>query len=214
MLVADGSSRVVDGDGVGADQHRVAQRRAAGGCRGAGLDAGHPAAGAVGGGAAAVEGGGELPGHERAAVVDGERPDRVESRAPRPRAGRRSTSTPAAREGRGATGGDRVGSAWAKTTRATPASTSAWAHGPVRPVWLQGSRVTTAVAPRARSPASASASASACGRAGAAVEALGDLARRRRRAGRSRRAGSVRAGTPGVRGELDRAQHRAVARRR
>ena len=35
--------------------------------------------------------------------------DRVESRGPRPRAGRRSTSTPAARERRGAAGGDRVG---------------------------------------------------------------------------------------------------------
>ena len=36
-------------------------------------------------------------------------------------------------------------------------------HGPVRPVWLQGSSVTTAVAPRASSPAAARASASACG---------------------------------------------------
>ena len=34
VLVADGELRVVDQDGAGADQDRVAQRRAAGGCRG------------------------------------------------------------------------------------------------------------------------------------------------------------------------------------
>ena len=54
------------------------------------------------------------------------------------------------------------GSVWAKTTRATPAATSASAHGPVRPVWLHGSRVTTAVPPRAASPAWRRASTSAC----------------------------------------------------
>src|SRR5699024_12376019 len=36
------------------------------------------------------------------------------------------------------------------------------AHGPVRPVWLQGSRVTYAVAPAARAPAACSATTSAC----------------------------------------------------
>src|SRR5699024_4288873 len=36
------------------------------------------------------------------------------------------------------------------------------AHGPVRPVWLQGSRVTYAVAPAARAPAPCSATTSAC----------------------------------------------------
>ena len=51
-----------------------------------------------------------------------------------------------------------------RTRRAvTPASTSAWVHGPVRPVCRHGSRVTTAVQPRARSPASARATTSACG---------------------------------------------------
>lgn len=46
---------------------------------------------------------------------------------------------------------------------------SAWAQGPVRPVWLQGSRVTYAVPPRARSPASRRALTSACGPCGALV---------------------------------------------
>ena len=41
------------------------------------------------------------------------------------------------------------------------AASSAWAHGPVRPVWLHGSSVTTAIAPRAADPADASASTSA-----------------------------------------------------
>jgi hypothetical protein len=56
-----------------------------------------------------------------------------------------------------------VGSSTAMTTRLIPALISAWAHGPVRPVWLQGSSVTIAVPPRARSPAWASATISACG---------------------------------------------------
>jgi hypothetical protein len=43
----------------------------------------------------------------------------------------------------------RPGSATANTTRLTPASINATEQGPVRPVWLQGSRVTMAVAPRA-----------------------------------------------------------------
>ncbi len=69
--------RVVDLDGAGADQHRVAQgpqsvRVEAGG------RAGDPATGAVGGGAASVEGGGELPGDEGPAVLDGEGPHPVE----------------------------------------------------------------------------------------------------------------------------------------
>ena len=63
----------------------------------AGGGAGDPPAGAVGGGAAAVEGGGELPGDEGPAVLDGEGPGPVERAAPRRRAGRASTSTPAAR---------------------------------------------------------------------------------------------------------------------
>ncbi len=109
------------------------------------------------------------------AVVHGERPGPVErpgrgrpGARPRPRCRRRAA--PAAPPA--ATG---LVSAWANTTRRTPAAISAPAHGPVRPVWLQGSRVTTAVAPRAASPASCRAAASACGRARAAVEALGDL---------------------------------------
>ncbi len=73
------------------------------------------------------------------------------------------TSTPAARSRAAPPAATGLGSAWANTTRPTPASTSACAHGPVRPVWLHGSRVTTAVAPRASAPARASASTSACG---------------------------------------------------
>ncbi len=57
----------------------------------------------------------------------------------------------------------RFGSGTAYTTRLMPASISASAHGPVRPVWLHGSSVTYAVPPRARGPAIRSASTSACG---------------------------------------------------
>ncbi len=76
-LVADGQFGVVDGDRAGADQHRVAQRPEPVRVEPGG-PAGHPAAGPVGGGTAAVEGGGELPGDERPAVLDGERPGPVQ----------------------------------------------------------------------------------------------------------------------------------------
>ena len=66
-LVAHGQLGVVDLDGVGADEHRVAQRAQAVGVE-PGRPAGDPAARAVGGGAATVEGGGELPGDEGAAA--------------------------------------------------------------------------------------------------------------------------------------------------
>ena len=62
-----------------------------------------------------------------------------------------------------------VGSGTATTTRATPAARIASAQGPVRPVCAHGSRVTTTVPPRARSPACWSARTSACGPPGAAV---------------------------------------------
>src|SRR5918997_3348200 len=62
-----------------------------------------------------------------------------------------------------------LGSGTATTTRATPAATSASVHGPVRPVCAHGSRVTTAVPPRARPPAWTSARTSACGPPGGAV---------------------------------------------
>ena len=74
-----------------------------------------------------------------------------------------STWTPASRSVAAPPAATGVGSSTAMTTRRTPAPISASAHGPVRPVWLQGSRVTTAVPPRARSPAWASATISACG---------------------------------------------------
>ncbi len=74
-----------------------------------------------------------------------------------------STSTPASRSRAAPPTATGFASVWANTTRRTPAAISASLHGPVRPVWLHGSRVTTAVAPRAASPASASATTSACG---------------------------------------------------
>ena len=74
-----------------------------------------------------------------------------------------STSTPASRSVAAPPRASGLLSDWAYTTRATPAASSASVQGPVRPVWSQGSRVTTAVAPRAASPAAASASTSACG---------------------------------------------------
>ena len=113
------------------------------------------------------------------------------SRSIRPNA----TSTPASRNVVSPPAAIGLGSGWANTTRATPASTMAWAHGPVRPVWLQGSSVTTAVAPRASAPASARAAASACGlprRGGTPPRSRP----RRRPAGRSRPAGSGPAGRP------------------
>ena len=45
------------------------------------------------------------------------------------------------------------GRRWPPPRASTPAAISASAQGPVRPWWLQGSRVTYAVAPRARGPA-------------------------------------------------------------
>jgi hypothetical protein len=72
-----GQLRVVDLDGVGADEHRVDERPEPVGVAPRG-GAGDPAAGAVGGRAATVEGGGELPGDEGAAGLDREGPDPVE----------------------------------------------------------------------------------------------------------------------------------------
>ncbi len=76
-LVTDRELRVVDLDGGGADEHRVAEAAQAVGVEARGT-AGHPAAGAVGGGAAAVEGRGELPGDERPLVLDREAPRTVD----------------------------------------------------------------------------------------------------------------------------------------
>lgn len=75
-----------------------------------------------------------------------------------------STSTPAARRRSAPPEEWSPGSPTAYTTRETPAAMRASAHGPVRPVWLHGSRVTTAVAPWAAPGVSCdSASTSACG---------------------------------------------------
>ena len=160
VLVADGELRVVDLDRAGADDHRVAQRAQAVGVDPRGRR-GDPAAGAVGGGAAPVEGGGELPGDEGAAVLHANVQARLSARAPRragrprPRSPRRAAwPLPRSRPGWGRAG---------RTPRGDAGVDRARAHGPVRPVWLHGSRVTTAVAPRASAPASASASTSACG---------------------------------------------------
>ena len=153
--------------------------------------AGDPAAGAVGGGDPAVEGGGELPDDERAAararrsataeraglrlgLLDAELDVDARRRAAGPRRRRRA----------------RVGSGTATTTRATPAAISASAHGPVRPVCAQGSRVTTAVPPRARSPACGQRGRPRrAGRRAAAVAPSPDRACRRRRGSPRRRPG-------------------------
>ena len=110
---------------------------------------------------------------------------------PRPRSRPRA----ARRRPRAAAG---LGSGWANTTRRTPASISASAHGPVRPVWLHGSSVTTAVPPRARSPAASQGvdlGMRAARRRGGSPRRR---PRRRRRGRRRRRAGWGRVATPGV----------------
>ena len=106
-LVADGQRGSSTATVFGADQHRVAQRAEPVGVA-AGRRAGDPAAGAVGGGAAAVEGGGELPGDERAAVVDGEGPDPVERPGLVDQQALLDLDAGRA-QGVGAPGGDRVG---------------------------------------------------------------------------------------------------------
>ena len=80
-----------------------------------------------------------------------------------------TTSTPAAVRATAPPPARAVGSAQAMTTRHTPAAWIAAVHGPVRPVWWHGSRVTTRVPPRARSPAAARATTSACGPPGGEV---------------------------------------------
>ena len=86
------------------------------------------------------------------------------ARAPgRPRPAARRRRRPAARSRSAPPAAPGHGSRTATSTRATPAAIRASVHGPVRPECTQGSRVTTAVAPRARSPAAASATISACG---------------------------------------------------
>ena len=161
-LVADGQLGVVDLDGAGADEHRVAEPAQSVGVE-AGGAAGDPAAGAVGGGAAPVEGGGELPGDERAAVLEGEGPRAVDGLGVVGEQPGLHLDAGLAQRGRHRPTATGLVSAWANTTRRTPAAISASEQGPVRPVWLHGSRVTTAVVPRAASPASRSASTSACG---------------------------------------------------
>ena len=64
----------------------------------------------------------------------------------------KATSTPGRASAASPPRATGLGSGCAKTTRATPASISAWLHGPVRPVWWHGSSVTTAVVPRRRHP--------------------------------------------------------------
>ena len=191
--VADGQVRVVGEHGADPDDdgvHSGAQLLHVG----PGVRRGDPLAGAVERGRPTVQRGGELPDHERARVAGGgpavavsqarlpacasaaRSPDLdVDARAPaasrrrrrRPGSGRRRRPPPGRRRPR----------------------ISASVHGPVRPVWLQGSRVTTAVPPRARSPAAASAPDLGVRPAGVRVEALADDLAGRRRGSRSRRPG-------------------------
>ena len=111
---------------------------------------------------APVEGCRELPRHERPAVADRKGPLVVQ------RVGLLGEQTGLDREARlpPARPPHRRRPGWGRPGRTrlalTPASTSACAHGPVRPLWAHGSRVTTAVAPRAREPAACNAVTSAC----------------------------------------------------
>ena len=146
--VADGEARVVGAHGAGADEDRVALGSERVGI-GPGLGTGDPLAGAVGRGGAAVERRGQLQHHvgaAGAAVVQVRGEQRLglrrRRRPPRPRC-----RPPAAGRCPGpATSGS--GSSMATTTRPTPASMRASAHGGVRPWCEHGSRVTQAVAPR------------------------------------------------------------------
>ena len=185
--VADGELRVVgerraraDDDGVAAGAQPVD-----GGAR---LGAGDPAAGAVGGGHPAVEGGGDLPDH----VGPAARGTPVSQAASAPASASAcstpsSTSTPAARSRSRPPPASWVGSGTATTTRATPAAISASAQGPVRPVWAHGSRVTTAVPPRARSPPGPAPRPRRAGRRAARWRPRPPACRRRRGSPRRRR---------------------------
>ena len=167
-----------------------------------------PAAGAVGGGAAAVEGGGELPGHERAAVLDARRSrPGSESRASSARSPD-STSTPAARSGRGAAGGDRVGVGLGEDHAAYAGGdqrlgAGAGAAGVV--ARLEGDDRGGAAGPRRRPGRARRPRRAGCRRRGGGPRRP---VRRRRRAGRSRPAGSGRAARRGSR----RARGRAASR--
>ena len=209
-LVADGQLGVVDRDGAGADQDRVALARAAGGCR---SRAARLVTQRLVPSAAALRPSRVVANFQ---VTNGRpcstakvqarlrRARLVEPAArPRPRRRRRAARrAPPAATGLGRAGRRPPG---VRRPRSAPA-----AHGPVRPVWLHGSRVTTAVAPRAASPAS---------------RERGDLGvrRARRRGGSPRRPrapassrstqptrGLGPSGTPGVRGER---RARAASRR-
>ena len=153
--------------------------------------AGDPLARAVRGRAAPVERRSELPGHQR--------PARATPRAHRSLRARASsastppmTSTPAACSRSAPPAASGSGSDWAKTTRATPASMSASAHGPVRPVCARLEGDVGGRSPRPRTSRGA-----APGSLRAAFRRRGGGPRRRRcrpaRRGRIRPGGSGRA---------------------
>ena len=119
---------------------------------------------AVGGGDAAVEARRDLGDDERAAGAAVMQVRREVASARSLRRRRRSTSMPASRSrAKPAPGDARVGIAERDDDACDAASISASVHGGVLPWWSQGSSVTYAVAPRARSPACCSATTSACG---------------------------------------------------
>ena len=159
---AGGEGRVVGEHGAGADDDRVG-RRAATVHVGARLGAGDPLARAVGCRGAPVEALGPLDGDVRAAeALDGQ--PRVEQLGGRDfeQAGLHLDAG-LAQALRAAAWTRDSGRARRRSPGRRPLSISASEHGPVRPVWLQGSSVTTAVAPRAAPWASCeSASTSAC----------------------------------------------------
>ncbi len=150
--------------------------------------AGDPLARAVGCGDAAVEGRRPLHGDPRASAAHGGEPavqegfDLVGQHAGDDLdAGRRAGA-----RRRPPSGGPGRRSRRRRARRRPRASASL--HGPVRPWWLHGSRVTTAVRPRGVGDVRERVDLGVGG-AGAAVPALGDDRRRRRSAARSRPAG-------------------------
>ena len=196
-------------DGAGADEHHVALRRAAGGCRPRGpsrlTQRLVPSAAALRPSSVVanfqVTNGRRCSTRERPGPVQRAR---LALHQPEP------DLDPGGAQGGRTAGGDRVGVGLGEhdAARRRPRSAPA-AHGPVRPVWLQGSRVTTAVAPRA--PVAGLGQAQRPRRAGCRRRGGSPRRprRRRRRAGRSRRAGSAR----GVRRACARArarEHRAL----
>ena len=137
--------RVVHQDGLGAHQDGVDPAAEPVVVR-QGFRAGDPLAGAVVGRDAAVQGLGDVQRHEGPLGSDRSRTTGGSARTLARAASPLRTLTPAFRSVAAPPAAGSWGSSTAYTTSVMPASMIAWAHGPVRPQWLQGSSVTTMVA--------------------------------------------------------------------